>query len=31
VRKTWTPELNEGLDSWPDIDRRVNRGAGVRD
>ncbi|MEA2511475.1 MAG: 5-deoxy-glucuronate isomerase [Thermomicrobiales bacterium] len=31
VRKTWTPELNEGLDSWRDIERRVNQGAGVRD
>jgi len=31
VRKTWTPEQNEGATSWRDIDRRVNRGAGVRD
>lgn len=31
VRKTWTPELNEGATSWQEIDRRVNRGAGVRD
>jgi 5-deoxy-glucuronate isomerase len=31
VRKTWTPELNEGATSWREIDRRVNRGAGVRD
>jgi 5-deoxy-glucuronate isomerase len=31
VRKTWTPEMNEGAGSWWEIDRRVNRGAGVRD
>lgn len=31
VRKTWTPEQNDGATSWRDIDRRVNRGAGVRD
>ncbi|HEY7032340.1 MAG TPA: 5-deoxy-glucuronate isomerase [Thermomicrobiales bacterium] len=31
VRKTWTPEQNEGATSWRGIDRRVNRGAGVRD
>jgi 5-deoxy-glucuronate isomerase len=31
VRKTWTPEQNEGVTSWRDIDRRVNRGAGIRD
>jgi 5-deoxy-glucuronate isomerase len=31
VRKTWTPEMNEGAQSWRDIDRRVNRGAGVRE
>jgi 5-deoxy-glucuronate isomerase len=31
VRKTWTPNLNEGATSWREIDRRVNRGAGVRD
>jgi 5-deoxy-glucuronate isomerase len=31
VRKTWTDEMNEGAQSWRDIDRRVNRGAGVRD
>ena len=31
VRKTWATEMNEGASSWRDIDRRVNRGAGVRD
>jgi 5-deoxy-glucuronate isomerase len=31
VRKTWTPEMNEGAASWRDIERRVNRGAGVRE
>ena len=31
VRKTWTPDLNERATSWREIDRRVNRGAGVRD
>lgn len=31
VRQTWRPEMNEGARSWQEIDRRVNRGAGVRD
>jgi 5-deoxy-glucuronate isomerase len=30
VRETWTPELNQGLTNWRDIDNRVNQGAGRR-
>ncbi len=31
VRSTWRPEMNEGAQSWQDIDQRVNRGAGRRE
>jgi 5-deoxy-glucuronate isomerase len=31
VRQTWTSDQNEGATSWRDIERRVNRGAGIRD
>ncbi|CAA9550635.1 MAG: 5-deoxy-glucuronate isomerase [uncultured Thermomicrobiales bacterium] len=30
VRDTWTDSSNEGLNSWRDIDTRVNAGAGQR-
>ena len=30
TRATWSDELNEGAQSWRDIDQRVNRGAGGR-
>jgi 5-deoxy-glucuronate isomerase len=30
ARATWTDEMNEGAQSWRDIDQRVNRGAGRR-
>ena len=30
VRSTWSDEMNDGAQSWRDIDRRVNRGAGQR-
>lgn len=31
VRRTWRPEMNEGAQTWQDIDWRVNRGAGRRE
>jgi 5-deoxy-glucuronate isomerase len=30
VRSTWSDDMNDGAQSWRDIDRRVNRGAGHR-
>jgi len=30
TRATWSDEMNEGAQSWRDIDQRVNRGAGGR-